>query len=187
MGGHQLFREVFFRLNRSGGHRDEARHRGEKDPGLRHERAREHLRRRRGGVGGQGGHQRSGPRGQQGPAFNHKAQVYAAQGWASLMVNYRGSTGYGQALADKIFVLRGGVVMQAGRPLDLYDDPDNRFVAGFIGSPAMNFFDGAVLKSTGGKVEVAIKGSEDAPLTVALKQDVAAGTPIVIGIRPFDT
>ena len=44
-----------------------------------------------------------GPHGQQGPAFNAKAQVYAAQGWASLMVNYRGSTGYGQALADKIF------------------------------------------------------------------------------------
>ncbi len=44
-----------------------------------------------------------GPHGQQGPSFNHKAQVYAAHGWASLMVNYRGSTGYGQALADKIF------------------------------------------------------------------------------------
>jgi dipeptidyl aminopeptidase/acylaminoacyl peptidase len=44
-----------------------------------------------------------GPHGQQGPAFNHKAQVYAGHGWASLMVNYRGSTGYGQALADKIF------------------------------------------------------------------------------------
>ena len=44
-----------------------------------------------------------GPHGQQGPAFNHKAQVYAAQGWAALMVNYRGSTGYGQKLADAIF------------------------------------------------------------------------------------
>ena len=44
-----------------------------------------------------------GPHGQQGPAFTPKAQVYAAQGWAALMVNYRGSTGYGQALADKIF------------------------------------------------------------------------------------
>ncbi len=44
-----------------------------------------------------------GPHGQQGPTFNAKAQVYAAQGWASLMVNYRGSTGYGQAFADKIF------------------------------------------------------------------------------------
>jgi dipeptidyl aminopeptidase/acylaminoacyl peptidase len=44
-----------------------------------------------------------GPHGQQGPGFTPKAQVYAAQGWAALMVNYRGSTGYGQALADKIF------------------------------------------------------------------------------------
>ncbi|MCC7177485.1 MAG: S9 family peptidase [Acidobacteria bacterium] len=44
-----------------------------------------------------------GPHGQQGPAFNPKAQVYAGLGWAVLMVNYRGSTGYGQALADAIF------------------------------------------------------------------------------------
>ena len=44
-----------------------------------------------------------GPHGQQGPAFNFKSQVYAARGWATLMVNYRGSTGYGQAFADAIF------------------------------------------------------------------------------------
>ncbi len=44
-----------------------------------------------------------GPHGQQGPEFNAKAQIYAAHGYASLMVNFRGSTGYGQALADKIF------------------------------------------------------------------------------------
>ena len=44
-----------------------------------------------------------GPHGQQGPIFNHKAQVYAGRGWASLMVNYRGSTGYGQKFADAIF------------------------------------------------------------------------------------
>jgi dipeptidyl aminopeptidase/acylaminoacyl peptidase len=44
-----------------------------------------------------------GPHGQQGPAFNQKAQIYAAQGWAVLMVNYRGSTGYGQKLADAIY------------------------------------------------------------------------------------
>ena len=44
-----------------------------------------------------------GPHGQQGPTLNTKAQVYAAQGWASLMVNYRGSTGYGQGFADAIF------------------------------------------------------------------------------------
>jgi dipeptidyl aminopeptidase/acylaminoacyl peptidase len=44
-----------------------------------------------------------GPHGQQGPSFNGKSQVYAAHGWATLMVNYRGSTGYGQKFADAIF------------------------------------------------------------------------------------
>jgi dipeptidyl aminopeptidase/acylaminoacyl peptidase len=44
-----------------------------------------------------------GPHGQQGPAFNARAQVYAGLGWASIMVNYRGSTGYGQKHADAIF------------------------------------------------------------------------------------
>ncbi len=44
-----------------------------------------------------------GPHGQQGPAFNFKNQVYAGLGWATLMVNYRGSTGYGQAFADAVF------------------------------------------------------------------------------------
>ena len=44
-----------------------------------------------------------GPHGQQGPAFNFKNQVYAAHGWATLMVNYRGSTGYGQAFTDAVF------------------------------------------------------------------------------------
>jgi dipeptidyl aminopeptidase/acylaminoacyl peptidase len=44
-----------------------------------------------------------GPHGQQGPAFNFKNQVYAARGWAVVMVNYRGSTGYGQKFADAVF------------------------------------------------------------------------------------
>ena len=44
-----------------------------------------------------------GPHGQQGPAFNFKHQVYAARGWATLMVNFRGSTGYGQAFTDAVF------------------------------------------------------------------------------------
>ncbi len=49
-----------------------------------------------------------GPHGQQGPTFNAKAQVYAARGYAVLMVNYRGSTGYGQAFADAIFKDQNG-------------------------------------------------------------------------------
>ncbi|CAM3071882.1 ABC transporter ATP-binding protein [Paracoccus nototheniae] len=48
-------------------------------------------------------------------------------------------------LAHKIVVLRAGRVEQVGRPMDLYNDPDNRFVAGFIGSPAMNFLDAGAL------------------------------------------
>ena len=49
-----------------------------------------------------------GPHAQQGPQFNFKAQVYAARGWASLMVNYRGSTGYGQAFTDAVFADQNG-------------------------------------------------------------------------------
>ena len=47
-------------------------------------------------------------------------------------------------LADKIVVLNGGVVEQVGRPLELYNSPATRFVAGFIGSPAMNFIEGPI-------------------------------------------
>ena len=49
-----------------------------------------------------------GPHGQQGPAFNFKHQVYAARGWATLMVNYRGSTGYGQTFTDAVFADQNG-------------------------------------------------------------------------------
>jgi dipeptidyl aminopeptidase/acylaminoacyl peptidase len=49
-----------------------------------------------------------GPHGQQGPAFNFRNQVYAAHGWATLMVNYRGSTGYGQAFTDAVFADQNG-------------------------------------------------------------------------------
>ena len=49
-----------------------------------------------------------GPHGQQGPVFNLKNQVYSSRGWATLMVNYRGSTGYGQAFTDAIFADQNG-------------------------------------------------------------------------------
>jgi lactose/L-arabinose transport system ATP-binding protein len=52
-------------------------------------------------------------------------------------------------LADKIVVLRAGKVEQVGSPLKLYDDPDNAFVAGFIGSPRMNFLPAVVESSEG--------------------------------------
>jgi lactose/L-arabinose transport system ATP-binding protein len=80
-------------------------------------------------------------------------------------------------LADKIVVLRAGRIEQVGAPMDLYRDPDNRFVAGFIGSPAMNFLD-ATVKS--GAVEVpALRRS--LPLEMALP---AEGTAVQVGLRP---
>ncbi len=80
-------------------------------------------------------------------------------------------------LADKIVVLRAGRIEQVGAPLELYRDPDNRFVAGFIGSPSMNFLSGKV---KGGKIEVpALK--RDLALPVKLP---AEGTEVHLGLRP---
>ncbi len=80
-------------------------------------------------------------------------------------------------LADKIVVLRKGVIEQVGAPLELYRDPDNKFVAGFIGSPAMNFLNG---KAGDGSVEVPAMGASiPASLSVAYK-----GHDVVVGLRP---
>ncbi len=80
-------------------------------------------------------------------------------------------------LADKIVVLRAGRIEQVGRPLDLYNDPDNKFVAGFIGSPAMNFFDGV---AAGGTVTVPALGGATVPAPNSMTQD----GPILVGLRP---
>ena len=80
-------------------------------------------------------------------------------------------------MADKIVVLRLGVIEQVGAPLDLYRDPDNKFVAGFIGSPAMNFLSG---KSVEGGVDIpGMKAT--VPSSVALP---AAGNSVTAGLRP---
>ncbi len=80
-------------------------------------------------------------------------------------------------LADKIVVLRAGRIEQVGAPLELYRNPDNKFVAGFIGSPAMNFLDGVVAE---GGVDVPALGR-----TVAVTANLpAAGTEVTLGIRP---
>jgi lactose/L-arabinose transport system ATP-binding protein len=81
-------------------------------------------------------------------------------------------------LADKIVVLRGGRVEQAGAPLELYHDPANRFVAGFIGSPAMNFVRGTV---DGGAVRA--PGFSAAPISPACTLP-PAGSEVILGLRP---
>jgi multiple sugar transport system ATP-binding protein len=82
-------------------------------------------------------------------------------------------------LADRIVAMNSGLVQQVGSPLDLYDRPANLFVAGFIGSPAMNMFDG-VYHAAGPAIEV--EGGHRMPLQRALQ--VADGTRLTIGVRP---
>lgn len=83
-------------------------------------------------------------------------------------------------MADKIVVMHDGVVEQMGSPLDLYDRPDNRFVAGFIGSPAMNFLNGQ-LKSNGQPYVETENGSRLPVMTAPAASD---GRPVVYGVRP---
>ncbi|WP_116653622.1 ABC transporter ATP-binding protein [Pelagibacterium sediminicola] len=88
-------------------------------------------------------------------------------------------------LADKIFVLRDGVVQQAGAPLELYDDPVNQFVAGFIGSPAMNFLDATIARRTEGGIVATITGTEGQTLEVRVDgRDPVEGQAVSLGIRP---
>ncbi len=89
-------------------------------------------------------------------------------------------------LADKIVVLRKGVIEQVGAPMDLYRDPDNRFVAGFIGSPSMNFLNGVV---EGGTVTCPGLGeSFSAPASATDGQRVLVGArPEHLEIKPGDS
>ena len=84
-------------------------------------------------------------------------------------------------LADKIVVLRDGRVEQIGRPLDLYDDPANQFVAGFIGSPKMNFLPASVVDTANGAT-VELKHHQGVRLTLPVTAQV--GEEVMLGIRP---
>lgn len=83
-------------------------------------------------------------------------------------------------LADKIVVLDKGVISQQGSPWELYNRPANRFVAGFIGSPAMNFLKGSA-RSVAGGVEVVLEGG--ATLTLPPRAAPVGGV-VELGIRP---
>jgi len=80
-------------------------------------------------------------------------------------------------MADKIVVMHDGIVEQIGKPLELYDRPNNLFVASFIGSPAMNLLKGSI---GGGGFEGT--GGMNVPLPA--RSGVEPGTSVVLGIRP---
>jgi multiple sugar transport system ATP-binding protein len=83
-------------------------------------------------------------------------------------------------MADKIVVMHDGIVEQIGAPLELYDTPRNLFVAGFIGSPAMNFLKGRLRLN--GKAE--FEGPGGAKLPLAAAPTGSDGRPAVYGVRP---
>jgi multiple sugar transport system ATP-binding protein len=84
-------------------------------------------------------------------------------------------------VADRVAVLNHGRIEQIGTPLELYDHPNNLFVAEFIGSPAMNLLPGTVKTSGAGRVVEMEDGS-----TIVLPGDAAGGDgqPVVLGVRP---
>jgi multiple sugar transport system ATP-binding protein len=83
-------------------------------------------------------------------------------------------------LGDKIVVMHDGVIEQMGAPLDLYDRPSNQFVAGFIGSPAMNFLSGTVRAN--GSLYVETPGGHKLPLKNSPQG--SNGRDVIYGIRP---
>ena len=84
-------------------------------------------------------------------------------------------------MADRIVVMRAGRIEQIGSPLEIYDNPTNSFVGGFIGSPSMNFVDGTVVDE-GGRVALRDAGGTLWPL--AEKARAYVGRAVQIGIRP---
>ena len=84
-------------------------------------------------------------------------------------------------MADKIVVLNGGHIEQIGSPLELYDHPKNRFVASFIGSPAMNLIDGKIGDLAGDTVSLILGGQT---VSAPMRPGLTAGQAITMGVRP---
>ncbi|MCC7046543.1 MAG: ATP-binding cassette domain-containing protein, partial [Alphaproteobacteria bacterium] len=84
-------------------------------------------------------------------------------------------------MADKIVVMRDGHIEQSGAPLEVYDRPDNLFVAGFIGSPAMNLVEGSVKRSG---ASASVITSDGKALPIAPGAAASDGTKVIYGIRP---
>lgn len=89
-------------------------------------------------------------------------------------------------LADKIFVLRAGILEQAGSPLALYHKPGNQFVGGFIGSPKMNFVPVKFAGKNGEQAKLTLPDGQEIQLKANKLQSLEIGTELVLGLRPQD-
>ena len=89
-------------------------------------------------------------------------------------------------LADRIVVMDRGEVIQVGSPMDVYERPSTRFVAGFIGAPRMNFIPAHVERGTAGALQVAFEGSAPwaIPAAHAARFSPFEGRSVEIGLRP---
>jgi multiple sugar transport system ATP-binding protein len=87
-------------------------------------------------------------------------------------------------LADRIVVLSAGKIEQVGSPLELYEHPRNLFVAGFIGSPKMNFIDAEVVAIEAGHVDVRLAGSGVVLRALVDGSGAKVGGKVVLGVRP---
>ena len=86
-------------------------------------------------------------------------------------------------MADDIVVLNSGVISQKGSPLELYNNPDNLFVGGFIGSPKMNFISSKIISKSNDKTELDLLGSSK--ITIPKSSSTASeGDSVMLGIRP---
>src|ERR1051325_1006570 len=89
-------------------------------------------------------------------------------------------------LGDRVVVMRDGWVQQVGDPMELYNEPANRFVAGFIGSPAMNFAPVQIVAENGGLWAVGDGIRLKVPLPMTNRLGPYAGSDVTFGIRPED-
>ena len=89
-------------------------------------------------------------------------------------------------LGDRIAVMDRGVLQQVGTPLELYDEPRNRFVAGFLGTPGMNFVEGNLTPGGDGLQFQSPYGSALLDSKQALRVQPYVGRPVVLGVRPED-
>jgi multiple sugar transport system ATP-binding protein len=87
-------------------------------------------------------------------------------------------------LGQRIVVLNGGVIQQLDTPMNLYNKPANLFVAGFLGSPAMNLFHGTLRRADGLRLEM--KDGSLALATEAAALDPYIDKPLIVGVRPED-
>jgi multiple sugar transport system ATP-binding protein len=89
-------------------------------------------------------------------------------------------------LGDRIVVMAGGLIQQAAPPLEVYRRPVNRFVAGFVGTPPMNFIQGPLDRAAGGAMFIQEPGGARIDLPPRFSQPLAphAGKPLVVGFRP---